>query len=60
VREDVVYEIVQPRLRGGFWPRSVAGRARAGGRGVEPVLVVEAASPEAAVRAARAFVNRQE
>ena len=56
-----IYEIVQPGLRGrvpGRDPsRSPRGLAPGGGG---TLLVVEAASADAAVRAARAFVNRQE
>ena len=56
-----IYEIVQPvPYEGASSPRSAAAREgwRPGVAG--PYYVVEAASADAAVRAARAFVNRQE
>jgi hypothetical protein len=57
-----VYEIVQPTAYEGGFLAEIRRGPREGWRpGVaSPYYVVEAASPEAAVRAARSFVNRQE
>ena len=57
-----VYEIVQPvAYEGGFLAEIRRGPREGWRPGVSgPYYVVEAASAEAAVRAARAFVNRQE
>ncbi len=59
-REDWVYEILEPVPRHSGWPAEIRRAARAGWRpGVAgPFFVVEAGSPEGALRAARDFLVR--
>jgi hypothetical protein len=61
-RGSFIYEIVQPVAYEGGYLAEIRRGSRDGWRpGVAgPYYVVEAASPDGALREARAFVNRQE